>query len=426
MSRPNIAVDVEKRSDMYYRYTMPPVITKVEGSGNGIKTVFPNMVEVCAAINRPVDIVMKFLQFECGAQRTVSKDQKCLLMGKFPEDRIQSVVDDFIVKFVLCEKCRSPETDFTVENRDLVSHCDACGARVILKNVHKVYTSTFNYYKMNQTKSGKKKDKKEVVAAEKEAAPRKAVEEQVAAAPAQESEQSTPPPAPASTSPAAQEAEAASGKEAAAGKKSEVKDNVESPVTTIHRILKGVQQSSPDKIDYHTEIISYNLRQLLQRYCYPNYYGAIILLNVFAIAFPCRICEAVQKYNALMKLFTSATEIEVQSASGDESKVASIRREESKQRVNMLKDTTKLFVTGASENAYYTVDRLIHLVFVMYVEGIVDATNIEKWLQKPYIIYGGMPQETLELRTKILPLTHWLGIKNPIEETEAENAVGAQ
>lgn len=61
---------------------MPAIQVKVEGSGNGIKTVLPNIHDICVAINRPEEALMKYFQFDLGAQSTVfSKDDKFLLMG---------------------------------------------------------------------------------------------------------------------------------------------------------------------------------------------------------------------------------------------------------------------------------------------------------------------------------------------------------
>ena len=39
--------------DAFYRYKMPRLQAKVEGKGNGVKTVIPNMVEIARALGRP-------------------------------------------------------------------------------------------------------------------------------------------------------------------------------------------------------------------------------------------------------------------------------------------------------------------------------------------------------------------------------------
>ena len=46
----NIRRDVK---DLYYRYKMPRLVSKIEGKGNGIKTVVSNMVDIAKALNRP-------------------------------------------------------------------------------------------------------------------------------------------------------------------------------------------------------------------------------------------------------------------------------------------------------------------------------------------------------------------------------------
>lgn len=42
-----------RSEDPTFRYKMPRLVAKIEGRGNGIKTVVANMAEIAAAINRP-------------------------------------------------------------------------------------------------------------------------------------------------------------------------------------------------------------------------------------------------------------------------------------------------------------------------------------------------------------------------------------
>ena len=56
-----VNVDPEKQADQFYRYKMPRVLIKVEGNGNGIKTVVCNVSEICERLDRPVECMSTFL-----------------------------------------------------------------------------------------------------------------------------------------------------------------------------------------------------------------------------------------------------------------------------------------------------------------------------------------------------------------------------
>ncbi|XP_016101949.1 eukaryotic translation initiation factor 5-like [Sinocyclocheilus grahami] len=99
-------------SDQFYRYKMPRLVAKVEGKGNGIKTVIVNMVDVAKALNRPPTYPTKFFGCELGAQTQFdTKNDRYIVNGSHEANKLQDMLDGFIHKFVLCPECDNPETD---------------------------------------------------------------------------------------------------------------------------------------------------------------------------------------------------------------------------------------------------------------------------------------------------------------------------
>ena len=143
-------INVDKKAqDAFYRYKMPATVTKIEGNGNGIKTVFTNIHDVCAKLNRPEEILLKFFGSELGAQATYFKaDDKFQVMGSFPQARVQEKVYDFIERFVLCGKCRNPETDIVIGKKDsLNKQCRSCGGSSPISQGEKIHHNVDAHYK---------------------------------------------------------------------------------------------------------------------------------------------------------------------------------------------------------------------------------------------------------------------------------------
>ncbi|XP_057315024.1 eukaryotic translation initiation factor 5-like [Hydractinia symbiolongicarpus] len=132
-----------KVTDQFYRYKMPRIIAKVEGKGNGIKTVIVNMAEIGKALYRPPAYPTKFFGCELGAQTQIDKkNDRYIVNGSHTSEKLQEILDSFIEKFVLCESCDNPETTFVVQPKKekITSVCSACGNSSLIDMRHRLAT----------------------------------------------------------------------------------------------------------------------------------------------------------------------------------------------------------------------------------------------------------------------------------------------
>jgi len=130
-------------SDAFYRYKMPKLLAKVEGKGNGIKTVIVNMVDIAKALGRPPTYPTKYFGCELGAQTQFDfKDERFIVNGSHEATKLQDLLDGFIRKFVLCPECENPETTLTIQAKKstLSQTCKACGYSGLIKGGHRLIT----------------------------------------------------------------------------------------------------------------------------------------------------------------------------------------------------------------------------------------------------------------------------------------------
>lgn len=130
-------------SDAFYRYKMPRIQAKVEGKGNGIKTVIVNMADVAKALGRPPTYPTKYFGCELGAQTNFDfKNDRFIVNGSHDAGKLQDLLDGFIRKFVLCPQCDNPETVLSVQAKKgtISQGCKACGYHGTLDFNHKLNT----------------------------------------------------------------------------------------------------------------------------------------------------------------------------------------------------------------------------------------------------------------------------------------------
>jgi len=150
--------------DPEYRYKMPTVYGKLEGRGNGSKTVVPNISDVALSLHRDPGEVNKFFGCELGAQTTYNKEtDRAIVNGHHTDKVLQQLVHKYIEAFVLCPNCGLPETEYKIKSGIINHKCAACGSKEMVDMSHKLCTYILAQDKKDKAdakKVDKKKDKK--------------------------------------------------------------------------------------------------------------------------------------------------------------------------------------------------------------------------------------------------------------------------
>lgn len=147
--------------DPSYRYKMPTVVGKIEGRGNGIKTVVVNISDLALALHRDAGEVNKFFGCEMGAQTTFNEeDDRAVVNGAHTDAEMQQCVHKYIEKFVLCPNCNLPETSYSIKQGCIWHRCAACGAKEMVDMNHKLTTYILSQDKKNKKDKAKAKAEK--------------------------------------------------------------------------------------------------------------------------------------------------------------------------------------------------------------------------------------------------------------------------
>lgn len=122
-------INVDKNNkDQFYRYKMAFPEIKVEGKGAASKTVILNMTEIADALKRNTDHIVRLIGQELGTQTKIDKkNDRCILNGSHDPKTILSLIYFFVENYVLCGKCRNPETFYVAKEKGLRRECYACG-----------------------------------------------------------------------------------------------------------------------------------------------------------------------------------------------------------------------------------------------------------------------------------------------------------
>lgn len=131
------------------RYTIAPPQILREGVR---RSIFANVADICKRMHRSPEHVIQFLFAEMGTTGSVDGSGRLVIKGRFQPKQVENVLRRyigqlyprikfrrltrslvlflfFVVEYVTCKTCKSPDTLLTKENRIFFMSCESCGSR---------------------------------------------------------------------------------------------------------------------------------------------------------------------------------------------------------------------------------------------------------------------------------------------------------
>ncbi|EKM57283.1 uncharacterized protein PHACADRAFT_254972 [Phanerochaete carnosa HHB-10118-sp] len=108
------------------RHTLAPPQLMREGNK---KTVFANVADICKRMHRQPEHTIQFMFAELGTTGSIDGSGRLVIRGKFSQAQIENVLRRYIVEYVTCKTCKSPDTLLVKENRIFFVACESCGSR---------------------------------------------------------------------------------------------------------------------------------------------------------------------------------------------------------------------------------------------------------------------------------------------------------
>lgn len=108
------------------------------------KTLWVNFQEICTMMQRSSEHVFAFFMAELGTEGSIDGNQRLVIRGKYVPKYIESLLRKYVVEYVTCEMCRSPNTDLKKDgaSRLYFCHCRDCGSSRSVAPIRSGYHAT--------------------------------------------------------------------------------------------------------------------------------------------------------------------------------------------------------------------------------------------------------------------------------------------
>lgn len=122
------------------RNIKPPQLTLLSSK----KTLWINFQEICSMMQRNPDHVYQFFMAELGTEGAIDGNKRLIIRGKYVPKYIESLLRKYVVEYVTCEMCRSPNTELKKDpsTRLYFLQCNDCGSSRSVAVIRSGYHAT--------------------------------------------------------------------------------------------------------------------------------------------------------------------------------------------------------------------------------------------------------------------------------------------
>lgn len=108
------------------------------------KTLWVNFQEICSMMQRDPQHVYAFFMAELGTEGSIDGNQRLIIRGKYVAKYIESLLRKYVLEYVTCEMCRSPNTDLVKDaaSRLYFCTCRECGSSRSVAPIRSGYHAT--------------------------------------------------------------------------------------------------------------------------------------------------------------------------------------------------------------------------------------------------------------------------------------------
>lgn len=95
------------------------------------KTMWANFNPIAQLLHRQIEHVQSFVLAELGTEGSIDGSKRLVVKGRYVPKQIESLLKKYIMEYVTCHMCRSPETTLTRDSvtRLFFLQCETCGSR---------------------------------------------------------------------------------------------------------------------------------------------------------------------------------------------------------------------------------------------------------------------------------------------------------